>query len=600
MNSPQKLLATLLIGALVPLAAVSRLQAQTNINWTSNATGNYTWSDTGNWAGGAVPDTASESATISSATYPLPGGSTANISVSSPLTVAGITVGTGGNSTTDSIILSGSDITLTNSVGTSKALISRASASPNLVINNNIVLSDVNGVTFDASNNTSNSTFWLKGVISGSSDLTISGHRAIYFGGANTFSGNVALDATLAATTANAYSGASAGTWTLASGSQTIGTIAAGTTVFANAIDFANKASGNTMNFCSGGTGSTIDFTTNSLTNASGTGNIYIGSIGANTYMGWAPAGTGTVKFSGTGFTIGMTVAGGNRVSILELSPASGTQTWLGNLTGFQNQASVIKSGAGAVILGGNNTYQSQTLVSAGTLILNGTNIQAAMGGTAGFGSATTGRYQVESGAVLGGTGRINVALPSASDSNNMVLVKSGGLLAPGAAGSSIGTFTVDGANFIRTGGNDIVLNMASGAKFNFDIAGNGASFDQVAFWNYVNGDLLLAGGSIAVNLTLSGVGDNLQHTVSLFKFYSDSGVTPFALTNIGSGLAFGTVDPNITNTSFAYHNGSIDLTYTAVPEPATWALLAFSLTTVMVLRRRRTVFKILSPNPRF
>jgi hypothetical protein len=27
----------------------------------------------------------------------------------------------------------------------------------------------------------------------------------------------------------------------------------------------------------------------------------------------------------------------------------------------------------------------------------------------------------------------------------------------------------------------------------------------------------------------------------------------------------------------------------TVVPEPATWGLLAFSLTTVMVLRRRRT-----------
>ena len=31
-----------------------------------------------------------------------------------------------------------------------------------------------------------------------------------------------------------------------------------------------------------------------------------------------------------------------------------------------------------------------------------------------------------------------------------------------------------------------------------------------------------------------------------------------------------------------------IYLNYTAVPEPATWALLAFSLTTVVVLRRRR------------
>ena len=38
----------------------------------------------------------------------------------------------------------------------------------------------------------------------------------------------------------------------------------------------------------------------------------------------------------------------------------------------------------------------------------------------------------------------------------------------------------------------------------------------------------------------------------------------------------------------FTFTQATGNLLVTAVPEPATWALLAFSLTTVMVLRRRR------------
>ena len=45
-------------------------------------------------------------------------------------------------------------------------------------------------------------------------------------------------------------------------------------------------------------------------------------------------------------------------------------------------------------------------------------------------------------------------------------------------------------------------------------------------------------------------------------------------------------VSPNSGNTS-SYAFDNIQLTGTAIPEPSTWALLAFSLTTVVVLRRR-------------
>ena len=43
-------------------------------------------------------------------------------------------------------------------------------------------------------------------------------------------------------------------------------------------------------------------------------------------------------------------------------------------------------------------------------------------------------------------------------------------------------------------------------------------------------------------------------------------------------------------NSTVNTFTGGNDLVLQAVPEPAAWALLTFSLTTVMVLRRRRNV----------
>ena len=56
------------------------------------------------------------------------------------------------------------------------------------------------------------------------------------------------------------------------------------------------------------------------------------------------------------------------------------------------------------------------------------------------------------------------------------------------------------------------------------------------------------------------------------------------AFTNVAPG-AFSVALGN----SVGGDNTQLYLVYTAVPEPATWGLLAFSLTTVVVLRRRRS-----------
>ena len=71
------------------------------------------------------------------------------------------------------------------------------------------------------------------------------------------------------------------------------------------------------------------------------------------------------------------------------------------------------------------------------------------------------------------------------------------------------------------------------------------------------------------------------------------------SLTEIGGGTASGSpflgqvadfqvYDSAMTSSAVAAQYTSLYNTYLVVPEPATWALLAFSLTTVMVRRRRR------------
>ena len=65
--------------------------------------------------------------------------------------------------------------------------------------------------------------------------------------------------------------------------------------------------------------------------------------------------------------------------------------------------------------------------------------------------------------------------------------------------------------------------------------------------------------------------------------------------TGSGESLRF-TSNANLSASSFTVNGGAATILdnhlvtgyYEVVPEPATWALLAFSLTTVMVLRRRR------------
>ena len=117
-----------------------------------------------------------------------------------------------------------------------------------------------------------------------------------------------------------------------------------------------------------------------------------------------------------------------------------------GTITNGANALALTKTGAGTLTLSGNNPYTGTTTVTAGTLLVNG--------------SQSTSAVTVASGAILGGTtGTVdNVSVP-------------GGTVSPGAAASS--------ETGILNSGN---VTFSSTAAFNVDLDGTtaGNGYDQL------------------------------------------------------------------------------------------------------------------------
>ncbi|MGE9295249.1 MAG: PEP-CTERM sorting domain-containing protein, partial [Puniceicoccales bacterium] len=149
------------------------------------------------------------------------------------------------------------------------------------------------------------------------------------------------------------------------------------------------------------------------------------------------------------------------------------------------------------------------------------------------------------------------------------------------APGNSIGTLTFDGANTTAA-----LLTMNAGATFSFELDASGGVPDQLHFWNYQSGDLALDNNTISV--TLTGEQTDGEYTVSLFQFYSDSGstITGSGLTSglnldLGEGIGSGSLE-------FNGGTGSIDLTYTVVPEPGMLSLVVAVFGSTLLIRRNR------------
>ena len=211
----------------------------------------------------------------------------------------------------------------------------------------------------------------------------------------------------------------------------------------------------------------------------------------------------------------------------------------------------LTKSSSGTQTLSGASTFTGGTTISSGTLLISNST-----------GSATgTGAVGVNSGGTLGGG---DTAGTTGFVSGGLVTLASGGSIAPGL--NAAGTLTLQSG---------LTLNDSGGSILDFEL---GSTSDL----------LKITGG------TITGNSSNFT-TVNVFAL---AGLTTTTYTLIDwTGAAMSGVDigdfslgttPGGFVGNFNTTGTSLELIVTAVPEPSTWALLAFSLTTVMVLRRRR------------
>ena len=375
---------------------------------------------------------------------------------------------------------------------------------------------------------------------SGAGNLTLSGPNT-YTGNTTVNTGTLQLDGSTASasTVAIGTSGTLTGT----------GTVNGNTTLTGGGI--INKSSGTIAGTLgvTGGNWNGAGTVTGTVTSSSGTFTIGNGAnLTAN--GGLAVTGSGSIAGSSTS-----TITG-------SVNYTSGSNsTYAGVIAGSGKTVTMNATGS-VLALSGANTYDGGTTVTAGTLLVSN-----ASGSGLGTGNA------IVNGGTLGGSGNFT----------GTVTVNSGGTLAPGA---SIGALKSGAVTF------------NTGSTFGYVV-------DSSALPS-VGADLQVASGNLNLNgtvtLTLSNLNagtfaNSQKFTLINYSGTWNSGLFTYNSSSLANGSTFTfnsqtwQIDYNATVGGSNFTGDQIGgnfVNITVVPEPATWALLAFSLTTVVVLRRRR------------
>ena len=224
----------------------------------------------------------------------------------------------------------------------------------------------------------------------------------------------------------------------------------------------------------------------------------------------------------------------------------------------------------GTVELTGNNTYQVNTVVEAGLLLVNNT-----------VGSGTgSGEVTVMDGAGLGGSGTIG----------GNTTIQSGGTLSPG---NSAGIMTYNSG-----------LTLSTGSTFNWELVadsavGRGMNFDGID----VTGGTLTVESGVDFNLVFNDTGSTVDFTTSFWDndqswLVFDNAIAPNVISgsffNLGSisadpnGAFLSAVNPNGVF-SFSQSGNDIYLNYAVVvPEPSTAGVLALFFSSWLTFFRRR------------
>src|SRR3989442_518338 len=391
--------------------------AQT-FTWTG--TQNANWSVANNWAGGVAP------AGTGAENLVFPAGA-ANL----------LTNNTTNNGSFNSVTIKGTGYTLGNKAITLGA---GGLADSSAAGSNTISL----GITFAATRTVTVSnaatTLTISGVITGAGGLTKSGAGTLVLSAANTYTGVTTINAGTIEIPADAGLGT-------APGAATPGKIVFGGGTLRTTATFT-LAANRGIALTAAGTISTNPATTltyggiiagaGSLTKA-GTGTLILS--GVNTYTGATAVSTGTLRLGTTnsiGSASALTVAAGATFDLSGFSDVIGslagagtvtsgaagavtltaggnnsTTTFSGVIQNGSGTVSLTKTGTGTLILTGANTYSGATTVSAGALLVNGSQASSAVS---------------VNGGTLGGTGTVGAISSTAA----------GGSVAPGQAGPGI------------------------------------------------------------------------------------------------------------------------------------------------------------------
>jgi fibronectin-binding autotransporter adhesin len=436
-------------------------EASTTATWTGAV--NNLWSNGGNWSGlgGQAP--------VAGDDLIFPSGAS-NLSTSND-----IAAGTSFNS----ITISGSGYTL---AGNSIALGAGDLNDTNTSGSNTISLAISMSATRTFSINNAGETLTASGVISGAGGLIKNGGAGkLILSGANTYSGTTTINVGILSITADNNLGTAPGSATAGQLTFVGGTLATTASFTLNANRGISFSSTGTIDVTSSttlayggvaaGSGGLTKTSAGTLT-LSGA-NTYTGattinggvvSIAADNNLGAAPgsATAGQLTFgSGTLATTASFTLNANRgvafSSTGTIDVASGiTLTYGGVAAG---SGGLNKTSAGTLTLSGNNTYTGTTTVSAGTLLVNGSQSSSAVS---------------VNGGTLGGTGTVGTITSTAS----------GGSVAPGSAGP--GLLNSGNVDLSASGTRSLVV------ELNGTTAGSG--YDQLN----VTGTVNLTGASLS------------------------------------------------------------------------------------------------------
>jgi autotransporter-associated beta strand protein len=395
-----------------------------------------------------------------------------------------------------------------------------------------------------------------------------------------------------------------------------------------NAVTFSYAAApSNTRTLSLTGTNTGANTISGTLANSSGGGVLALAKTGVgtwvlggnNTYTGGtslnggvlnvnntgALGSSGTISFGGSGGTLQYSTNNqvdysariANSTNAISIDTNGQGVTYASGLPS-SNVGGLTKLGGGTLTLQGANTYLGNTTIKAGTLALTGT---ATISGST---LINVGDSQADSGAIFDVSGLSSTFVLGANQTlaghgtvNGSVIASAGSTFTPGG---SIGTTTYNNNLDVSAG------STATPENFNYTLGTPGTSVPSspgtpageqgslMAIAGLLN--IPSATNSAILNL-IDNAGANAQGSIAPGTYELFSYGTMEVAGGAPSGFNSGAFSVNTTNapgvagdTFNVFNNAAgqqIDLTITAVPEPATIAGLGVGA--LMMLRRRRS-----------